>query len=78
LKNTGKDLPLAYDPSQPTGPYNRVCDHSLAAELLGWRPLVPFAVGLERTIDWYFQTHDASRVSRQLPHALIERTHAPA
>jgi nucleoside-diphosphate-sugar epimerase len=77
LRYTGKDLPLVFDPGKPTGPYNRVCDNSLAADLIGWRPLVPFAQGLERTIDWYFETHDAGEVARELPRALTERTHVP-
>ena len=40
--------------------------------------LVPFADGLQRSIDWYFRTHDAGQVARELPRALTERTHAPA
>jgi nucleoside-diphosphate-sugar epimerase len=77
LEYTRKDPTLEFDPTKPTGPYNRVCDNSLASELLGWRPLVPFAQGLKRTIDWYFKTHDAGQVAGLLPHALTERTHAP-
>jgi nucleoside-diphosphate-sugar epimerase len=78
LKYTARDLPLAFDPTKPTGPYNRVCDNSLAAAVLGWKPLVPFAEGVQRSIDWYFRTHDAGQVARELPRALTERTHAPA
>jgi UDP-glucose 4-epimerase len=78
LKKTGKQLPLEFDPTKPTGPYNRVCDNSLAADILGWTPQVPFAEGVQKTIDWYFETHDAERVARELPRALTERTHAPA
>jgi nucleoside-diphosphate-sugar epimerase len=74
LAYTHKDLPLQFDPSQPTGPYNRVCDNSLAAARLAWRPQVSFAQGLQRTIDWYFGSHDASAVARHLPQALVERT----
>ena len=39
----------------PPGP-TRVCDNRLAADLLEWTPQVPFAEGVERTIDWYFET----------------------
>lgn len=78
LEYTGRDLPLEFDPTKPTGPYNRVCDNSLGAEILGWTPLVPFDEGVRRTIDWYFETHDAQRVARELPRALTERTHAPS
>jgi nucleoside-diphosphate-sugar epimerase len=75
---TGRKVPVQFDPAKPTGPYNRVCDNSLAAAVLGWRPQVPFAEGLRRTIDWYFDTHDAGQVARELPRVLTERTHAPA
>jgi UDP-glucose 4-epimerase len=76
LEYTGKQLPLEFDTTKPTGPYNRVCDNSLAADVLGWTPRVPFAEGVRRTIEWYFDSHDVERVARQLPHALTERTHA--
>ena len=78
LEYTEKRLPLEFDPTKPTGPYNRVCDNTLAANVLGWQPLVPFAEGVRRTVDWYFQTHDALDVARDLPRTLTERTHAPA
>jgi len=78
LAYTGKELPLQFDPSKPTGPYNRVCDNSLAAELLDWKPRVPFADGLKQTIDWYFETHDARKVAQELPRVLTERTHVTA
>jgi nucleoside-diphosphate-sugar epimerase len=78
LEFTGKDVPLKFDPSKPTGPYNRTCDNSLAAKLLDWKPLVSFDEGLKRTIDWYFETHDARHVARQLSHTLTERTHVSA
>jgi nucleoside-diphosphate-sugar epimerase len=32
-----------------------VCDGALARERLGWRPEVPFAEGVQRTVDWYKQ-----------------------
>jgi nucleoside-diphosphate-sugar epimerase len=76
LSYTGKDLPLEFDPTKPTGPYNRVCDNSLAKALLEWSPAVPFAEGVRRTVEWYFQNHDRERVAHDLPRALTERTHA--
>jgi nucleoside-diphosphate-sugar epimerase len=78
LEYTGRDLRLEFDATKPTGPYNRVCDNSLARELLAWTPKVPFSDGVRRTIDWYFAHHDEREVARQLPRALIERTHAGA
>ena len=78
LAYMGQDLPLTFDPTKPTGPYNRVCDNALAASVLGWAPLVPFADGVRKTIDWYVRSHDAGQVARELPRALTERTHVPA
>jgi nucleoside-diphosphate-sugar epimerase len=63
LDYTGRSLPLEFDLEKPTGPYNRVCDNALAAELLGWTPQVAFTDGVKRTVDWYFQTHDPGRVA---------------
>jgi len=76
LDYTGRSLPLEFDLEKPTGPYNRVCDNALAAELLGWKPQVAFKDGVRRTVDWYFDTHDAGRVAQELEHTLTERTHA--
>jgi len=39
-------------PDKPVGPPNRVADHSLAAEILGWRPSVLFRNGLIQTMEW--------------------------
>jgi nucleoside-diphosphate-sugar epimerase len=72
----GKDVEFAFDPSKPTGPYNRVSDNTLCRELLGWIPEVSFADGLRSTIDWYVKTHDASIVRDSLEHLLTERSHA--
>ena len=71
-----KDVEFAFDPSKPTGPYNRVSDNTLCRELLGWIPEISFADGLRSTIDWYVQTHDASIVRDSLEHMLTERNHA--
>jgi nucleoside-diphosphate-sugar epimerase len=73
LRYTGKDVPLRFDPSKPTGPYNRVCDNRLARERLGWEPTISFRDGLHRTIDWYFREHDAATIARDLERKLTER-----
>lgn len=73
LKRTGVDVPLVPDPTKPTGPYNRVCDNSLAKRLLGWEPKVTFSEGLDRSIRWYYQVKDRSSVSAQLEGLLTER-----
>lgn len=73
LKRTKLDVPLAPDPTKPTGPYNRVCDNSLGKRLLGWEPQVMFSDGLDRTIRWYFESKDRSAVASRLDTLLTER-----
>jgi nucleoside-diphosphate-sugar epimerase len=76
LAYMNKEAEFAFDPSKPTGPYNRVADNKLCRELLGWTPEVTFADGLRATIDWYVETHDVSSVRNSLEHALTERSHS--
>lgn len=59
---------IVCDPSKPTGPYNRVADNSRAQALLDWPEPVPFVEGLERTIDWYVEAHDAEAARSALAH----------
>lgn len=73
IARCGLDVEIKPDPYKPTGPYNRVCDHSLASSLLGWQPRVSFSEGLDRTIEWYFSHHDREAVARDLEFALTER-----
>lgn len=73
LERTGSDAELKPDPSKPTGPYNRVCDNSLARELLDWEPRVSFSEGLQETIDWYYATKDREEVRKDFERALMER-----
>ena len=73
LRYTGHQAALEFDPTMPTGPYNRVADHRLARELLGWEPKVKFIDGLHRTIDWYAAHRDVDEVKATLPHLLVER-----
>jgi nucleoside-diphosphate-sugar epimerase len=54
---------IVLQPDMPTGPMNRVADNSLAKKILGWEPRVPFAEGLQRTLEWYFSTKDQADVS---------------
>jgi nucleoside-diphosphate-sugar epimerase len=76
LAYMGRDPELVFDPSKPTGPYNRVCDLRRCRELLGWEPQTSFRDGLHATIDDYVATHDADDVRRSLDHLLTERRHA--
>ena len=73
LAYMGKNPDLVFDPTKPTGPYNRVCDLTLCRELLGWEPQIPFLDGLHATIDWYAETHDGAAVRENLEHMLTER-----
>jgi len=73
LERTGKTAELLPDPTKPTGPYNRVSDNSLGKQLLGWEPQVPFSEGLDRTIDWYFRSHELAAVADGFEARLLER-----
>jgi UDP-glucose 4-epimerase len=73
LRRTGVTARLQPDPTKPTGPYNRVCDNSLAKRLLGWTPAVTFSEGLDRTIRWYYGTKSAAAVEAQFERLLTER-----
>ena len=73
LERTGVKASLQPDPTKPTGPYNRVCDNSLAKRLLGWEPQVSFSEGLDRTIRWYFASKSAKAVEADFERLLTER-----
>ena len=76
LSYMGKNIELKFDPSKPTGPYNRVCDLTRCRAMLGWEPQVKFLDGLHSTIDWYVEHHDAKQLRHSLEHILVERCHA--
>jgi nucleoside-diphosphate-sugar epimerase len=73
LRYTGRTAKIKFLPDMPVGPLNRVADHSLAKNLLGWEPRLSFADGLHRTIDWYFSIKDKEDVRRILGEKLTER-----
>lgn len=58
-----------YQHDMPTGPLNRVCDNSLAAKELDWRPQVMFDDGIAHTADWFFSNKDAESVTKALERA---------
>ncbi len=64
---------VVYRKNKPTGPYNRVCDNTLAKQLLGWQPKVKFSEGVVRTTDWYVSTKNEKFVRDHLSHILFER-----
>lgn len=73
LERTGVNSRIQPDPSKPTGPYNRVCDNTLARKLLGWEPKVSFSQGLDRTIKWYYASKQREDVARDFERLLTER-----
>ncbi|QIP05531.1 SDR family NAD(P)-dependent oxidoreductase [Bradyrhizobium symbiodeficiens] len=75
LAYMGKKVDLKFDPSKPTGPYNRVCDLTLCRKLLGWEPQTKFLDGLHSTIDWYVAHNDVNKLRGSLEHMLTERRH---
>jgi nucleoside-diphosphate-sugar epimerase len=66
---------IVLQPDMPTGPMNRVADNSLAMRILGWEPRVPFAEGLQRTLEWYFSSKDPAEVSAIFERMLTGRGH---
>jgi nucleoside-diphosphate-sugar epimerase len=73
MEYTGHQAEILLQPDMPTGPLNRVADNTLARELLGWEPKVPFREGVKRTIDWYWATKDRDHVREILSRKLTER-----
>jgi nucleoside-diphosphate-sugar epimerase len=73
LDYTGHRPQIEFRPDMPTGPLNRVADHTNAKELLGWEPRVSFADGVRQTIDWYFATKSRPQTARVLDRVLLER-----
>lgn len=73
LERTNRDAEIQRDLSKPTGPYNRVADNSLAKKLLDWEPEVSFSDGLDRTIRWYFESHDRDALEQDFEASLTER-----
>lgn len=56
LKVTGSASPVVFDPLPADDPTRRRPDISLAEEVLGWRPEVPLAEGVTRTVEWFEST----------------------
>ena len=50
---TGYSGQPAYAAERPGDIRDSLADISLAAELLGYQPIVDFREGLRRTVDWY-------------------------
>jgi GDP-L-fucose synthase len=50
---SGRDVPVEFDTSKPSGQAIRGADLSKAQALLGYRPQVSLEEGLAETIEWY-------------------------
>jgi GDP-L-fucose synthase len=54
---SGRDLRIEHDPAGPSIRTSFALDSALAAEVIGWKPEVPFEEGVRRTIAWWRQAH---------------------
>jgi dTDP-glucose 4,6-dehydratase len=55
LRAVGSDSPVEHIDLPVDDPKVRRPDTTLAEQLLGWRPRVAWAEGLERTVEWFRQ-----------------------
>jgi nucleoside-diphosphate-sugar epimerase len=60
LAMTGSTSPVEYHPLPVDDPVRRRPDITLARELLGWEPTVPFDAGITRTVEYFRQQLAAS------------------
>jgi UDP-glucose 4-epimerase len=63
----------AYLTDKPVGVKHRAADTTRAEELLGWEPEYTLAEGIERTVDWYTDSHDRATVRASMETLLNER-----
>ena len=52
VRISGKEVPMRFDRSKPTGALNRSPDLTRAENTLGWRPTTKLPDGLARTFEW--------------------------
>lgn len=71
--NVGFFPQIKYFTSKPIGVYSRIADITLAKNLLGWKPLIPFKEGVKKMINWYFQTKNPKNIKSELSKLLTER-----
>ncbi|HEY4000210.1 MAG TPA: GDP-mannose 4,6-dehydratase [Candidatus Xenobia bacterium] len=53
LTETTSDVRIGAIPYRPTEIWRMYADASRARSLLGWKPKVPFEMGLRQTVDWF-------------------------
>jgi UDP-glucose 4-epimerase len=55
LAASGSASPVTHGPAKQGEQRRSVIDYAKAAERLGWKPSVPLAEGLRRTVEWFRQ-----------------------
>lgn len=60
-KVAGKGAVIKYEDSDPLDVRKTWADVTVATELLGWKPNVSLATGIQRTVDWYMENRDWAR-----------------
>ena len=58
---------------KPVGVMHRALDTAFAQRTTGWKPLVSFAEGISRTIEWYVASNTREDVAARLDLLLMER-----
>lgn len=66
LNMTGHECRIDFDESQPTGPRHRAADVGLAGDSLDWQPTTSWAVGLKKTIEWFYNTYTPEQAAFML------------
>lgn len=59
VEESGKKIPIKFDPTKPEGDGGRSGNYDKAKRILGWDVFTPLQVGLKHTYDWaYDQIHN--------------------
>jgi UDP-glucose 4-epimerase len=64
---------IRHDMSRPQGVASRAADLNKARRLLAWEPRVSYREGFEKTVEWYFASHEEAEVKENLTRLLWER-----
>ena len=70
LRLTGSPSPLVHKPLPADDPHRRCPDITLAGQLLGWRPKVPFEAGLRHTVS-ALKVHRAADTPLAVPERAV-------
>ena len=59
VKESGKEIPIIFDPTKPEGDGGRSGNYDKAKRILGWNVFTPLQDGLKQTYEWaYDQIHN--------------------